>query len=35
VALGLSHPCTALEKWQLIPEVESDGTVRDYLRTFF
>ncbi|MEY9963113.1 D-serine deaminase-like pyridoxal phosphate-dependent protein [Streptacidiphilus sp. MAP12-16] len=35
VALGLSHPCTAFEKWQLIPEVEADGTVSDYIRTFF
>jgi D-serine deaminase-like pyridoxal phosphate-dependent protein len=36
VALGLSHPCTALEKWQLIAVVAEDGrTVVDYLRTFF
>ncbi|WP_380567535.1 alanine racemase [Streptacidiphilus jeojiensis] len=35
VALGLSHPCTAFEKWQLIPEVEADGTVVDLIRTFF
>ncbi|QMU75134.1 amino acid deaminase [Streptacidiphilus sp. PB12-B1b] len=35
VALGLSHPCTAFEKWQLIPEVQADGTVVDYIRTFF
>ncbi|MBF9067733.1 alanine racemase [Streptacidiphilus sp. NEAU-YB345] len=36
VAFGLSHPCTAFEKWQLIPEVSPDGqTVVDYIRTFF
>ncbi|MHA6762642.1 alanine racemase [Streptacidiphilus sp. PAMC 29251] len=35
VGLGLSHPCTVLEKWQLIPEVEADGTVAAYIRTFF
>lgn len=35
VGLGLSHPCTAFEKWQLIPEVEADGTVVDLIRTFF
>ncbi|MEZ0068957.1 D-serine deaminase-like pyridoxal phosphate-dependent protein [Streptacidiphilus sp. MAP12-20] len=35
VCLGLSHPCTAFEKWQLIPEVSDDGTVVDYIRTFF
>ncbi|MGG8405994.1 amino acid deaminase, partial [Streptomyces sp. 12297] len=35
VALGMSHPCTIFEKWQLIPLVEADGTVTDYVRTFF
>ncbi|KUL55195.1 amino acid deaminase [Streptomyces sp. NRRL F-4489] len=35
VALGLSHPCTSFDKWQLIPLVEEDGTVVDFLRTFF
>ncbi|MCF3172407.1 amino acid deaminase [Streptomyces sioyaensis] len=35
VALGLSHPCTIFEKWQLIPLVEQDGTVTDFIRTFF
>jgi D-serine deaminase-like pyridoxal phosphate-dependent protein len=35
VSLGLSHPCTSFDKWQLIPVVEADGTVVDYVRTFF
>lgn len=35
VALGLSHPCTSFDKWQLIPLVEADGTVTDYVRTYF
>lgn len=35
VALGLSHPCTSFDKWQLIPLVEADGTVTDFIRTFF
>lgn len=35
VALGMSHPCTIFEKWPLIPVVEADGTVTDYVRTFF
>lgn len=35
VALGMSHPCTIFEKWPLIPLVQSDGTVTDYVRTFF
>lgn len=35
VALGMSHPCTIFEKWPLIPVVEADGAVTDYIRTFF
>ncbi|MFF1694129.1 amino acid deaminase [Streptomyces sp. NPDC058257] len=35
VGLGLSHPCTSFDKWQLIPLVEGDGTVVDYVRTYF
>ncbi|MFE9027164.1 amino acid deaminase [Streptomyces iakyrus] len=35
VGLGLSHPCTSFDKWQLIPVAEADGTVVDYVRTFF
>ncbi|MEU8822492.1 alanine racemase [Streptomyces sp. NPDC048636] len=35
VGLGLSHPCTVFDKWQLIPLAEADGTVTDYVRTFF
>ncbi len=35
VGLGLSHPCTAFDKWRLIPVVEEDGTVVDCVRTFF
>ncbi|RKN46975.1 alanine racemase [Streptomyces hoynatensis] len=35
VGLGMSHPCTIFEKWPLIPEVAGDGTVVDYIRTFF
>ncbi|WP_223776452.1 amino acid deaminase [Streptomyces sp. 135] len=35
LGMGLSHPCTAFDKWQLIPLVEADGTVTEYIRTFF
>ncbi|MGW1049958.1 amino acid deaminase [Streptomyces sp. NPDC002586] len=35
IGLGLSHPCTSFDKWQLIPVAEADGTVVDYIRTFF
>jgi D-serine deaminase-like pyridoxal phosphate-dependent protein len=35
VCLGLSHPCTTFDKWPLIPVATTDGTVTDYIRTFF
>ncbi|WP_030423201.1 alanine racemase [Streptomyces sp. NRRL F-5065] len=35
LGLGLSHPCTSFDKWQLVPVAEADGTVVDYVRTFF
>jgi D-serine deaminase-like pyridoxal phosphate-dependent protein len=39
VRLGISHPCTAFDKWRLIPEVESadaaDPVVIGFLETFF
>lgn len=34
VACGVSHPCTAFDKWQLIPVVEGEHVV-DVVRTFF
>ncbi|GGS89804.1 amino acid deaminase [Streptomyces chromofuscus] len=35
LGMGLSHPCTSFDKWQFIPVAEADGTVVDYIRTFF
>lgn len=35
VALGLSHPCTAFDKWRLIPIVDADGTVAEAVETLF
>lgn len=35
IGLGLSHPCTIFDKWQLIPVVDADGTVVEFVRTFF
>ncbi|MER6417233.1 amino acid deaminase [Streptomyces sp. NPDC001137] len=35
LGMGLSHPCTSFDKWQLIPVAQADGTVVDYIRTFF
>ncbi|MFC4909077.1 alanine racemase [Actinomadura gamaensis] len=39
VRFGLSHPCTAMDKWQLVPVVasadEEDPAVVDLIRTWF
>jgi D-serine deaminase-like pyridoxal phosphate-dependent protein len=36
IGLGLSHPCTVFDKWQLLPAVGADGeTVVDFIRTYF
>jgi len=39
VRLGLSHPCTAMDKWRLIPVIEdadaADPRVVDLIRTYF
>ncbi|NUU24041.1 MAG: alanine racemase [Streptomycetaceae bacterium] len=35
VRLGLSHPCTAFDKWRVIPVVDDDYRVVDVLRTYF
>jgi len=37
VELGLSHPCTAFDKWRVIPVVDSlaSGRVIDLVRTYF
>ena len=37
VALGLSHPCTAFDKWRYLPVVASSESTRviDLVRTFF
>lgn len=35
VRLGLSHPCTAFDKWRLIPITDADGVVTQAVETFF
>jgi D-serine deaminase-like pyridoxal phosphate-dependent protein len=35
VCFGISHPCTAFDKWQVIPVVGDDYTVTDLIRTYF
>ena len=35
VCLGISHPCTAFDKWRVIPVVDDDDTVVDLIHTYF
>lgn len=35
ICFGISHPCTAFDKWQVIPVVDDDHTVTDLIRTYF
>jgi D-serine deaminase-like pyridoxal phosphate-dependent protein len=35
VSLGISHPCTTLDKWRIIPVVADDDRVIDAVHTFF
>ena len=35
VVLGISHPCTAFDKWRLIPVVDDNYNVIDAVRTYF
>lgn len=35
VTLGLSHPCTAFDKWRLIPVADAEGKVTEAVETFF
>ena len=35
VCLGISHPCTTLDKWRVIPVVSDDGRVIDTVHAFF
>lgn len=35
VGLGISHPCTTLDRWRMIPEIAQDGTVVDVIVTDF
>jgi hypothetical protein len=31
----VSHPCTAFDKWRLIPVADPDGHVTELIHTFF
>ena len=35
IGLGISHPCTTFDKWQLIPLVNDNYDVVDCIHTFF
>lgn len=35
VALGLSHPCTTMDKWRALPVIDADNRVVRYVHTYF
>ena len=35
VASGISHPCTAFDKWRLLPVVDDNYNVIDGVLTWF
>ena len=35
VALGIAHPCTTFDKWQVMPKVDADYRIVGAIRTFF
>jgi D-serine deaminase-like pyridoxal phosphate-dependent protein len=35
LSFGVSHPCTAFDKWRLLPEVDDDYRLVGFIRTFF
>ncbi|HEX6520407.1 MAG TPA: hypothetical protein VF070_10425, partial [Streptosporangiaceae bacterium] len=35
VCLGISHPCTTLDKWRVIPVVDDAGQIVDIVHAFF
>lgn len=35
LGFGISHPCTAFDRWSLIPVVDDDYTIIDLVRTYF
>jgi D-serine deaminase-like pyridoxal phosphate-dependent protein len=35
MSFGISHPCSTFERWRLLPEVDDDYRVVDFIETFF
>ena len=35
LSVGVSHPCTAFDKWRIIPEIDDSDRIVDFVRTWF
>lgn len=35
VSLGIAHPCTTFDKWDVLPVIDADGVVIDAVKTYF
>lgn len=35
MSFGISHPCTSFDKWRLLPELDDDYRVVDFVHTYF
>ncbi|WP_368856183.1 hypothetical protein, partial [Klebsiella pneumoniae] len=35
IGLGISHPCTTFDKWDIMYLVDEDYNVQDVFKTFF
>jgi D-serine deaminase-like pyridoxal phosphate-dependent protein len=35
IALGISHPCTTLDRWRLAPMIDETGRVTEIIHTYF
>lgn len=35
VVFGISHPCTAFDKWRIVPVIDEETTIVDGIRTYF
>jgi D-serine deaminase-like pyridoxal phosphate-dependent protein len=35
IGCGISHPCTAFDKWRLLPLIDADRSVVGAIHTYF
>ena len=35
IGCGISHPCTAFDKWRLLPLINADRTIVGAVHTYF